>query len=60
MPELVLLVAFVVGLFIVEFWYVAHRQKTISEHAQEFVRSWGPAGALIGFVFGWFLCHITP
>jgi hypothetical protein len=47
-------------LSLIELWYVRHNQKTISQHAQEFVHSWGPAGALIGFVAGWFLCHITP
>lgn len=59
MPELIALVIFVVALFAIEFWYVRHHQKTISQHAQEFIRSWGPAGALIGFVAGWFLCHFT-
>lgn len=59
MPELIVLVAFIVALCVIEFWYVRNHQTTISEHVQGFVRSWGPAGALIGFVAGWFLCHFT-
>ena len=59
MPELIALLVFVAVLIAIEWWYVRHRQKTISEHVQELVHSWMPAGALIGFVAGWFLCHFT-
>jgi len=59
MPELIALAVFIVALFAIEIWYVRHNQLTISEHVQGFVRSWAPAGALIGFVAGWFLCHFT-
>jgi type II secretory pathway component PulL len=60
MPELIVIVLALVLLSLIELWYVRHNQKTISQHAQEFVHSWMPAGALIGFVAGWALCHITP
>ena len=59
MPEMSALIAFVIVLGCIEFWYVRHHEKTISEHVQELVHSWMPAGALIGFVFGWFLCHFS-
>ena len=59
MPELIALLIFVVVLGVIEAVYIKRGQKTISEHVQELVHSWMPAGALIGFVFGWALCHFT-
>ena len=60
MPELIVVAIFIVALIVIELWYVRHNQKTISQHTQEFIKSWGPAGALMGFVAGWFVCHFTP
>jgi hypothetical protein len=59
MPELIALLIFVAALIVIEAYYIRHNQKTISQHVQELVHSWMPAGALIGFVAGWFLCHFT-
>lgn len=64
MPELAAVIAFVVALFAIEFWYIAHNEKTISEHAQE-LNARMPRQVLAGIMFalgavaGWFVAHFT-
>jgi hypothetical protein len=57
MAELVAFVAFVVALAVIEGWYIAHHETTISEHVTTAVFSWRPAAALVGFGIGWLTCH---
>lgn len=64
MPELLLTVAFIVGLFVIEIWYVRHNQTTISEHAQALTRRMDKqlvAGIFfaLGVLAGWFVAHFT-
>jgi hypothetical protein len=64
MPELLLVVAFIVGLFVIEAWYVKHHQMTISEHVQRLNDAMSKqlvAGIFFGLgaVAGWFVAHFT-
>ncbi len=57
MPELIWLALFVVGLFVIEIYYVRTHQLTISEHVQGLFAIWPAIGAIVGVIVGWFLCH---
>jgi lipopolysaccharide biosynthesis regulator YciM len=64
MPELVVLVLFIVALCVIEWWYVAHHQKTISQHVQELNEAMSKqllAGIffLLGAIAGWFVAHFA-
>ena len=64
MPELLLVVAFIVGLFVIEIWYVRRGKPTISEHVQDLNRQMSKqliAGIYfaLGTVAGWMIAHFT-
>lgn len=64
MPELLWVVLFIAGLFVIEGWYIAHHDLTISEHVQR-LNDAMPKQVLAGIFFllgaiaGWFVCHMT-
>lgn len=57
MPEFILLVLFIVGLFAIEIYYVRHHEQTISEHVQSLFRLWPAIGFIVGVITGWFGAH---
>lgn len=57
MPELIVSAIFVIALFVIEIWYVRHKQLTISEHVQGLFRAWPAIGFIAGTVVGWFGAH---
>lgn len=64
MLELFLVVAFIVGLFAIEIYYVRTNQLTISEHVQQLFKRMNAqliAGIffLLGALAGWFVAHFT-
>ena len=64
MPEFIAVVAFLVALSFIEWWYVSHNEMTISEHMQRINARMGSqvmAGIffLMGALAGWFVCHFA-
>jgi hypothetical protein len=64
MAELVWVLLFVAGLFVIEVWYLVHHELTISEHVQRLNARMGSqifAGIffLAGAIVGWFVCHFA-
>ena len=64
MPEFLWVVIGIVGLFVIEIWYVRHNQTTISEHMQDLFKRMSKqmiAGIffLLGTITGWFIAHFT-
>jgi hypothetical protein len=57
MPEALVFLAFLAALFLIELWYVAHHQQTISEHVQALFRAWPAIGFVVGVVVGWLGAH---
>jgi uncharacterized membrane protein YdjX (TVP38/TMEM64 family) len=49
--------AFLAALFLIELWYIAHHQKTISEHIQALFHSWPAIGFVVGVIVGWLGAH---
>lgn len=63
-PVVVILGLAIVALLVVEFWYIAHGEQTISERFQRINQRLGPqllAGIffLLGALAGWFIAHFT-
>jgi hypothetical protein len=61
--ELLWVVVFIGGLFVIEWWYISHHDLTISEHAQQ-LNAAMPKQVLAGIMFGraiagWFVAHFT-
>jgi len=56
-PELLLAIAFVIGLVVVQWRYVAAGQPTISERIRALFRLYPPFGALTMLAAGLFLGH---
>ncbi len=64
LPVIVVIVAAIVALFVIEFWYINHHEMTISEHMQRINAQLGTqltAGLFFlgGAVTGWFIAHFT-
>lgn len=68
MPELIivggLLLAAIVAAFVIEGWYVAHNETTISNHMQDMAARTPKQlillfGIIIGLLVGWFGAHFT-
>jgi protein-S-isoprenylcysteine O-methyltransferase Ste14 len=64
LPVFILLTLFVVGLLVIEFWYIGRGESTISARLQRANAAMGPqmvAGIfyLLGVLSGWFIAHFT-
>lgn len=64
MIELLWVVLFIVGLFVIEIWYVKTRNTSISQHVQDLNQKMSKqliAGIFmaLGLVAGWMVAHFT-
>ena len=64
LPVVIVLVAAVVALFVIEFWYISRHEQTISERLQRGNAAMGiqlVSGIffMLGVLAGWFIAHFT-